>query len=105
MNFAGDVAGSPSIYRSYNVSSITDRGNAQYTVNFTTAFSDRNYSWGGGISFDNVANASGYIGAPFSTARTTWKTTSAIQINAFAGNTSYHGSDPAELCFIAFGDQ
>jgi hypothetical protein len=36
--------GTPAIRASGNVSSITDNGTGQYTVNFTTAMSDANYS-------------------------------------------------------------
>jgi hypothetical protein len=37
--------GTVAILSSYNVSSITDNGVGDYTVNFTTAFSSVNYSW------------------------------------------------------------
>lgn len=104
VNFNGDSGGSPLILASCNVSSITDRGAAQYTVNFTTAFSSVDYAWTGAVGF-NSANASGYIGAPLSTAKTTWKTASALQFNVFSANTSVHGSDPADISFIAYGDQ
>jgi hypothetical protein len=42
VNFNG--TGTVAIRASYNVSSITDNGAADYTVNFTTAISDANYS-------------------------------------------------------------
>ena len=42
VNFNG--TGTVAIRASYNVSSITDDGVGQYTVNFTTAFTDANYS-------------------------------------------------------------
>lgn len=41
-NFNG--TGTVAIRASYNVSSITDNGTGDYTVNFTTALSDANYS-------------------------------------------------------------
>jgi hypothetical protein len=43
VNFDG--TGTPSIRASGNVSSITDNGTGIYTVNFTTAMPDANYSW------------------------------------------------------------
>lgn len=54
VNFNG--TGTVAIRASYNVSSITDNGVGDYTVNFTTALADANYSttitysiqWGGG---------------------------------------------------------
>ena len=42
VNFDG--TGTPSIGAAYNVSSITDNGVADYTVNFTAAMVDTNYS-------------------------------------------------------------
>lgn len=62
VNFDGTNAFSPNpsttaIRASGNVSSITDNGVGDYTVNFTTAMSDANYNWVGGAkqtSGDNV---------------------------------------------------
>jgi hypothetical protein len=48
VNFNG--TGTVAIRASYNVSSITDNGTGDYTVNFTTAFPDANYSYAGGDS-------------------------------------------------------
>jgi hypothetical protein len=45
VNFNG--TGTVAIRASYNVSSITDNGTGDYTVNFTTALADANYSVGG----------------------------------------------------------
>ena len=41
VNFNG--TGTVAIRRAFNVSSITDNGNGDYTVNFTTAMPDANY--------------------------------------------------------------
>jgi hypothetical protein len=43
VNFDG--SGTVAIRASYNVSSITDNGTGDYTVNFTTAMVDANYSF------------------------------------------------------------
>ena len=45
VNFNG--TGTVAIRASYNVSSITDNGTGNYTVNFTTAMPDANYSVAG----------------------------------------------------------
>jgi hypothetical protein len=45
VNFNG--TGTPAIRASFNVSSITDNGTGDYTVNFTTAMPDANYSLAG----------------------------------------------------------
>ena len=42
VNFNG--TGTVAIRAQYNVSSITDNGTGDYTVNFTTAISDANYA-------------------------------------------------------------
>ena len=65
VNFNG-VAATPTIRSSGNVSSLTDRGVGLYTVNFTNALPDANYSmegvgdWTSGtrtinVTFDNPA--------------------------------------------------
>jgi len=45
VNFNG--TGTVAIRASFNVSSITDNGVGTYTLNFTTAMQDRNYSFNG----------------------------------------------------------
>ena len=48
VNFDG--TGTVAIRDSFNVSSITDNGTGLYTVNFTNALSNADYSWTGGCS-------------------------------------------------------
>jgi len=54
---SGTITGSPEVTRntyiraSGNVSSITDNGTGQYTVNFTTAMQDANYAWSGSSNY------------------------------------------------------
>jgi hypothetical protein len=61
VNFNG--TGTVAIRASYNVSSITDNGAGDYTVNFTTALADTNYctvtgcSEGGGVGNLKVSAA------------------------------------------------
>jgi hypothetical protein len=57
VNFNG--AGTVAIRASFNVSSITDNGVGSYTVNFTTAFADSNYSVSG------MADGSGSFGGVY----------------------------------------
>jgi hypothetical protein len=49
INFDG--SGTPSIRASVNVSSITDNGVGDYTINFATAMPDANYTWHGGVTW------------------------------------------------------
>jgi hypothetical protein len=51
VNFNG--TGTVAIRGSGNVSSITDNGTADYTINFTTAMPDTNYAFVTGITKDN----------------------------------------------------
>jgi hypothetical protein len=48
VNFNG--TGTVAIRASYNVSSITDNGTGDYTVNFTNALTDANYTFSGATS-------------------------------------------------------
>jgi hypothetical protein len=56
VNFNG--TGTVSINASGNVSSITDNGTGDYTVNFTTAMPDANYSINATAGFSGGANSS-----------------------------------------------
>lgn len=53
-------AGVPQLSASYNVTSITDNGTGDFTVNFTTAFSSANFCATAGYNRDNTT-AVGYI--------------------------------------------
>lgn len=52
VNFNG--TGTVAIRASFNVSSITDNGTGDYTVNFTNAMSDVNYSATGNVGNNNI---------------------------------------------------
>lgn len=74
VNFNG--TGTVAIRSSFNVSSITDNGTGDYTVNFTTAMPDANYAVNLMGNVD-ASTAYGYsFAAPFSAA----PTTSAVRI-------------------------
>jgi hypothetical protein len=83
-NFNG--TGTVAIRASYNVSSITDNGTGDYTVNFTNAFADVNYSTvlTGGNSGGIVATMADGSTAP---------TTSAVRIRT--ANSSFVLTDQA----------
>ena len=61
VNFNG--TGTPAIRASYNVSSITDNGTGDYTVNFTTALVDANYAtvFGGAHDFNATNGDQGWV--------------------------------------------
>jgi hypothetical protein len=63
VNFDG--TGTPSIRASLNVSSITDNGTADYTVNFTNALTDANYAVAGdGATSGTTLDAGNYNRGP-----------------------------------------
>lgn len=53
VNFNG--TGTVAIRASFNVSSITDNGTGDYTVNFTTAMPDANYSMAGSAALTTTS--------------------------------------------------
>lgn len=57
VNFNG--TGAVAIRAAYNVSSIADNGTGDYTVNFTTALADANYSCTVGAGTDSGSSVSG----------------------------------------------
>jgi hypothetical protein len=74
VNFNG--TGTPAIRASGNVSSITDNGTGNYTLNFTTALTDTNYGVSAWCRSETSDNASRTV----STNANSTKTTSALQI-------------------------
>jgi hypothetical protein len=60
VNFNG--TGTVAIRASYNVTSITDNGTGDYTVNFTTALTDANYAVTGNAGFGTTSLASPSFG-------------------------------------------
>jgi hypothetical protein len=94
VNFNG--TGTVAIRASYNVSSITDNGTGDYTVNFTNALTDANYSASGlagnGNTFGNFGVSTRGAGASF--------TASLCRINTYASNTGTV-TDADSVCFAA----
>jgi hypothetical protein len=78
VNFNG--AGTVAIRASGNVSSITDNGTGQYTVNFTTAMPDANY-----VCLPSGYDASGATGIKVQPQRTATTTAQSIEGTNAAG--------------------
>ena len=93
VNFNG--TGTVAIRANYNVSSITDNGTGQYTVNFTTAMSDTNF----------VAICTGSGGTPTTgsnynrTLEGSPNTTSSVRCISYAPNNTAIVDIPC--CFVA----
>jgi hypothetical protein len=90
VNFNG--TGTVAIRGSFNVSSITDNGTGDYTVNFSTSMPDVNYSY--------TANHTGYSGSigwsfPFISS------TSALRVLTF-GNVEATSVDPTTVTVSVF---
>ncbi|MAR21192.1 MAG: hypothetical protein CMD25_04185 [Flavobacteriales bacterium] len=87
---------------SYNVSSITDHGNRDYTINFGTAMADTNYS----IVGSNIGQSSSisyYWSVVTSSGNA--KTTSGVRINIpHIEDSSLTSNDPDAVNVIAFGN-
>lgn len=92
------AGGTPSINGSYNVTSITDNGVGDYTVNWTTAFSTANYAWAGSVKTTSAAQQMSVC-----LKEGTSQATTSITIKVYAGAGS--ASDADYVNVIAFGDQ
>jgi hypothetical protein len=87
VNFNG--TGTVAIRASGNVSSITDRGTGQYTVNFTTAMPDANYAVNATLGGGNA-----YIGTAVSFS------TSSVQMNGWTDASGFF--DSTDYCVSVF---
>jgi hypothetical protein len=85
VNFNG--TGTVAIRASGNVSSISDLGVGSYTINFSTAMPDANYSWS--AAGNDTVNG---VGATNSTP--TYKTSSAVMIAGSMGLETFFNSRP-----------
>ena len=98
VNFNG--TGTVAIRASGNVSSVTDNGTGDYTVNFTTAMPDANYnavSMGQRNDFNNGDMNISIYGNVYGSAITT----SSIRVNS-AHASSYTLSDALTVCVAVF---
>jgi hypothetical protein len=101
VNFDG--TGTPAIRGSFNVSSITDNGTGDYTVNFTTAMANTNYAVAGAARFNGSADPTAvrYLGISSATSLATVMTTSSVRVAVAVSNGSLQ--DPEVACVIIFG--
>lgn len=78
VNFNG--TGTVAIRASFNVTSITDNGTGDYTVNFTTAMADANYAAVGMSRRSSGADPNSGYGAIVSISASTAPTASAVRV-------------------------
>jgi hypothetical protein len=89
VNFNG--TGTVAIRDSLNVSSITDNGTGDYTVNFTSAMTDTNYSVNATVSIASIQNTGWHIG---SSAKPPALTTTSVKVYTKATSTvDYYDAD------------
>lgn len=86
------------IRSSFNVSSVTDNGSGDYTVNFTTAMVDTDYSCPINYNVDNTDLTSTTRGACFA------KTTSGFEVDIENGNAAPTQADCEIVDIVVFGN-
>ena len=96
VNFNG--TGTVAIRAAGNVSSITDNGTGDYTVNFTTAMPDANYA--ANLSVDEATSDSAGFANILVIKKSTTNTTSAFTIRSFYNN--YTAYDPVYAMVSVF---
>ena len=86
---------------SFNVSSVTRNGSGDYTINYTTAMSDSNYSWIGSTNQNAAANAANIcVGYQDNSSNVLYSTTQTrILVKFGSGATVY---DPPTVTFAVF---
>lgn len=94
VNFDG--SGTISMRDSANVSSLTDNGTGDYSINFTTALADANYAVTGATAFDLATM--GLLVPFYSTA----PTTTSFRMNT-RQTASMTNGDNARICIAVFG--
>jgi len=93
VNFNG--TGTVAIRRAFNVSSITDNGTGDYTVNFTNAMSDASYAVAGSLDYRTC-----FMTGDDSTPRTT--TTVRLKNSGFSGSSVVGPTDKEYVSVAIF---
>lgn len=97
VNFNG--SGTPAVVAGYNVSSITDNGSGDWTVNFTVAMSSASYA--ALVTPTEGGGAQGLEGMLYPTSALA---TGSFRISVMTGNGNSRFDSPT-VCAAAFGDQ
>lgn len=108
ISFDGDVVGAPSILASYNITSITDNGTGDYTINIETDFSSVNYCATFGFLPNATASATrsdevfivAKTAGTLQIRYTNAQTVAASNVYKYTAN-----NDAAQLDIAMFGDQ
>jgi len=92
VNFNG--TGTVAIRAQYNVSSITDNGNGDYTVNFTNALADANYFFAGMGQYDTTGGGDRRVGVA--------RVSNAIAAGSARIQSLDGGGTPSDFLVVAF---
>jgi uncharacterized protein (AIM24 family) len=98
VNFNG--TGTVAIRASGNVSSITDNGTGNYTVNFTTAMPDANFAYN--ITGRASSGSNGQQPWPYSVTAPTTTSVNCVFQSLGAGAGTYTSVDPVDVCVSVF---
>ena len=98
--FVTTSGGVPTVQRSYGLSSLTDNGVGDFTVNFSTAFSDANYTF---LQGSSQKSAFGIFTIVIENLDSTVRTTTANRLFTVDANTATF--DVPKFSFAYFGDQ
>lgn len=93
VNFNG--TGTVAIRAAYNVSSITDNGTGDYTVNFTTALADANYA-------ATFAGGDAFFGSVITIAHLAANTTTTCRVRIASNASPASDSDLGLICLAFF---
>lgn len=96
VNFNG--TGTVAIRANFNISSITDNGVGDYTLNFSTALPDTNYAFCGGVR--HYVDSTSYYLPVISAWQSDAKSTASIRIRAYQSNNA--STDFTEVNVIIF---
>jgi hypothetical protein len=73
---------------SYNVSSVTNNGTGDFTINYTNALPNANYSWAGSSGF-GVGGQTNWLSLPGNIAVASCITTTSLRVvNSYANSTN-----------------
>jgi hypothetical protein len=100
VNFDG--TGTPAIRASFNVSSITDNGTGDYTVNFTTAMPNANYAVAGIAMYPTSTNSHFVSYGDSNGAAGTLPTTSAFRLRTMYAVSATNAQDCAYVVLSVF---
>ena len=73
---------------SFNVTSITNNGTGDFTINFTTAMPDANYAWAGSCGYGSTGNQTNWLSLPPQVAVASCVTTTFLRVKNSYGNVS-----------------